>query len=607
MMCRWRDFEWRPRKTWHCPDIITALNVTTANNASTLGNISDTALTALTVDGSKVLTLTSTAGATSLSTVTVKGTAGLTATVSQASVTAVDTSATTGAATITLDATKASYTGGAGVDKVSTSAAAPSKAISLGDGDDMLTLWTGTTAVTGTITGGNGTDTLSMVAADAVTASATATFAGKVSGFEKLVLTGGGTNIVNVATLGNYTDVSTAGDTLLTLGGVTSGSTLRLTATGTAQTVSSTAATLAGSADVLNVAVTGITTAGDVNFSTTGLTATDIETIAITSNYDSSMTTANQTTAMTGSWANQIVLLGNQVKTITVGGAAGFNLTAASTAVTSMDASGLTVGATGEFSWTSGALAAAATVKGAASAINTISLAAATEAVTYTGSSGTDSVVLAATAKANTLTLGNGTNTVTGATTGNNTITGGTGADTFTTATTGNNTISFGDGANAFTATTGNNTYTGGSGVDTVTVGGGQNTITTGTGADVITFTAAPASVNVYSTITDAHKGESINFPNLGTETFTTTKVTLLATAVFQDYANAVVAAGGNATANAAGGWFQFNGDTYFVQSQHNGTTTPSFVNGTDYIVKLTGLIDLSTATVTGANGILIP
>jgi len=49
---------------------------------------------------------------------------------------------------------------------------------------------------------------------------------------------------------------------------------------------------------------------------------------------------------------------------------------------------------------------------------------------------------------------------------------------------------------------------------------------------------------------------------------------------------------------------FQFNGDTYIVESQHNGATTPSFTNGTDIAVKLSGLVDLSTATLlqNGAN-----
>ncbi|MCX7180685.1 MAG: hypothetical protein NTX56_18620, partial [Proteobacteria bacterium] len=95
-----------------------------------------------------------------------------------------------------------------------------------------------------------------------------------------------------------------------------------------------------------------------------------------------------------------------------------------------------------------------------------------------------------------------------------------------------------------FTATTGNNPYTGGTGVDTITVGGGQNSLTTGTGADVVTISAAGANVNTYSTILDPHATMKLTFTNAGTESFVSAKVSTLdpSTAVFQDYANTVVA-----------------------------------------------------------------
>ena len=220
--------------------------------------------------------------------------------------------------------------------------------------------------------------------------------------------------------------------------------------------------------------------------------------------------------------------------------------------------------------------------------------------MTYTGGTGADTFT-ATNGKGNTITLGDGANSAT-VSAGNNTITGGKDADTVI-ATTGNNTVSLGDGANSFTATDGNNTYTGGAGVDTVSVGKGSNTLTLGAGADVVTITAVSANVNTYTSITDAGKGDTITFANLGTETFASAKVTLATTAVFQDFANAVIAAGGNASVNAATGWFQFGGDTYVVQSRHDGSgVSASFVNGQDQIVKLTGLVDLSTAGIGGVN-----
>lgn len=573
-------------------DIYTTLNVNTTGAASTLANITFGGATALTVAGTKGLTLTSTAGLTALQTVTVTGSAGITANLSAATVTAVDTSGTTGSSTVTVDATKATFTGGAGVDKVTTSAVAPTKAISLGDGDDFLTLAGGTTTVTGTITGGNGTDTLSMAAADAATASGSATFATKVSGFERLILTGATNQTVDLAVLGNYNHVTTSGGNGLSLNAMPSGGTLVLTGAGTAYTVGVTNAAI-GSADVLNVSLTDGSTAG-VAFASTGITATAVESIAIT--------VADTQTTPSGTFNDSLTLLGNSATSITISGNAGLTLTATDTAATTVDASGITLGG---FTWTSGALAAANTVKGSVSGTNTVDLTASVAAATtYTGGTGIDNLTIT-NAKNNVINLGGGTttNSVAGSASGNNTVTStSTAADTVTLGA-GNNTVSLGNGANVFTATSGNNTFTGGTGVDTVTVGGGVNSLTLGTGADSVSITAPSASVNVYTTITDPHAGVSIALANQGTETFASTKVTLANTAVFQDYANAVIQAGGNASVNAALGWFQIGGDTYLVESRHDGSANnASFVNGTDMVIKLTGLVDLSTATGAGTH-----
>ena len=565
-------------------DIYTTLNVTTTGANSTLANITTGGVTAVTVAGTKVLTLTSTAGLTALKTVTVSGSAGIKADLSGATVTSVDASATSGANTVTVDASKATFTGGSGVDTITLAATVPSKAVSLGAGDDSLNLGALAGTPTGKLDGGAGTDNLTMTAALAATASGSATFAGVVTNFEKVTLTGATNQTIDLAVLGNFNYVTTSGGNGLTLSNLPTGGTLVLNGAGTAYTIGNSAFT-AGTNDTINLSLTDGTGA-QVNFATTGITASGVENFVIT--------TADTQATPSGTFNDTVTLLGNSAKSITVSGNAGLTLTATDTAATTVDASGISLGG---FTFTSGALASAAVIKGSATGTNTIDFTAATKAVTYTGGTGNDAVTAAA--NNNIITLGDGTNSVT-ATSGNNTITGGANADTVT-VTTGNNTVNLGNGANAFTATTGNNTYVGGTGVDTVTVGGGTNTITTGTGADVISITAPSANVNTYSTITDAHAGESITFADKGTETFITTKVSLAGTAVFQDYANAVVAAGGNASANGAFGWFQFNGDTYLVESRHDGSgNNASFVNGTDMIVKLTGLVDLSTATGVG-------
>ncbi|WP_333873183.1 beta strand repeat-containing protein [Methylobacter sp.] len=571
-------------------DIYTTLNVTTAGADSTLSNITTGAVATLTVAGTKGLTLNSAAGLVgALKTVTVSGSAGLTADFTLASkVTAVDTSATTGASKVTIDGSKATFTGGAGADTVTVVTGA-TKAISLGAGDDSLTL--GALVPTAAISGGAGTDTLSMDTTAAATASSTPSFAGLVTGFEHLTLTGAAvTKTIDLAVLGNFNYVTTSGGTDVTLANLSSGATLALTGAGTKYTIGSTSAFTSGTNDTVNLALTDGSGAG-VSFAATGITASGVENFVIT--------TADTQATPTGTFNDLVTVLGNSAKTITVSGNAGLTLTAASTALTSVDASGITGTTTGGFSWTSGALAAAATVKGSVAGANTVDASAATGgAVTYTGGTGND-VFTATNGKANVVTLGDGTNSAT-VSSGNNTITGGTGADTVI-ATTGNNTVTLGNGANAFTATSGNNTYTGGTGVDTVTVGGGTNTLTLGTGADVVSITAAGSNVNTYTTITDAHAGVAITFVDKGTETFNTTKVALAPTAVFQDYANAVVQAGGNASIDGAFGWFQFSGNTYLVESRHDGSgNNASFVNGTDMIISLTGLVDLSAATGTG-------
>lgn len=577
----------------------------TANAAVTAATLTTAAATTVNVAANAAITA-STLGAATVTALNLSGAAAMTITQTAAAA-GVITSTGTGARTlVTAIATGQTYTGGDGADTISVGAS--TKAITTGAGDDVITLTSATMGTGGSINAGAGSDTLTTTAAIAATASATAalgtTFSAAVSGFEKLVVTGGGTNTVNVARLGNYSDISSAGDTALTLDGVTTGSTLRLTATGTAQTVSSTAALLTGTADSLNLVLTGTTTAADVAFSTTGLTATDVEAINITSSYTSSMTAANKTAATTGGFANGMIVLGNQVKTIVVSGEAGLNLTAASTALTSLDASANTVGSAGEFSWTSGATTGAVNVKGLASGINTIVLSAATVAGTYTGSANGDTVTIA-NALANVLNLGDGTNLVNGAASGNNVVTGGAGDDTFITATTGNNVVNFGNGANAFTATSGNNTYTGGTGVDTVSVGGGLNVLTLGAGADAVTITASGANGNVYTTITDIAAGDSINMAAL---TFVPrangvlgAKISLADTAAFADYlaagTAAIIADAGAATMK----WFQFGGNTFIVvDNSTDGTPdvdTNAFENGIDSVVKLTGLVDLALST----------
>ena len=166
-------------------------NITASTKASAL-SLTAAAATTITIAGDQKLTLTGTAAL--VTSVTSTDTAGVTMTLNPAS---------TGAF-------------GDGADKITVGAAA-TKAVTLGAGDD--TAYVSTLGTGGSVDGGTGTNTLSMAASDAATASLSNVFAGKISNFQKLVLTGTNpTATIDVNTLGAYHFLSAAdGSGTLTL------------------------------------------------------------------------------------------------------------------------------------------------------------------------------------------------------------------------------------------------------------------------------------------------------------------------------------------------------------------------------------------------------
>ncbi len=157
--------------------------------------------------------------------------------------------------------------------------------------------------------------------------------------------------------------------------------------------------------------------------------------------------------------------------------------------------------------------------------------------------------------------------------------------------TTSATTITGGAGNDLLTAATGTtaDVLVGGAGNDTLTANAGLSTLTGGEGNDTFVIGVASLNSSSYATITDFAAGDSINFT--GADSFTQAAVTLADTAVFQDYVNATINT--LTTANDLG-WFQYSGNTYIVMDV---TSDATFDNGTDKIVKLTGLVDLSTAS----------
>jgi S-layer protein len=238
--------------------------------------------------------------------------------------------------------------------------------------------------------------------------------------------------------------------------------------------------------------------------------------------------------------------------------------------------------------FTTGALAASSTITGSAAGTNTVIFTAANTAatkVTYIGGTGAD-VITGSNGLNNVVTLGNGDNSFTSTGAGNNTITGGTGIDTISVGT-GANTINLGGGTTA----------------NFVTIGAaaGLNVISgLSTGVDTIVLGAVQTAAGFYTSVTGMTAGDILNFDavtaNNGTAGALGAKVTLGAASNFSNYLDASASAATGATAGIIK-WFQFtDGNTYVVVDNSNTTT---FVNGTDSVIQLVGLVDLSTSTTT--------
>jgi len=160
--------------------------------------------------------------------------------------------------------------------------------------------------------------------------------------------------------------------------------------------------------------------------------------------------------------------------------------------------------------------------------------------------------------------------------------------------------VTGGSAADTLTASGNNATLIGGDGSDTLIATGDLAVLTGSAGNDTFNISDPTSNVNTYATITNLANGDKIQF-STGATKFISTAFTLgSGTAVFQDYANAAIAG----LALGEVGYFQFGGDTYIVEDRSGSTTT--FTNGTDVIVKLTGLVDLSTSSFSSSADILV-
>jgi S-layer protein len=140
-------------------------------------------------------------------------------------------------------------------------------------------------------------------------------------------------------------------------------------------------------------------------------------------------------------------------------------------------------------------------------------------------------------------------------------------------------------------------TLIGGAGNDTIRANAGQDILTGNGGNDTFVINVPSVNSSAYATITDANAGDTIQMS--GIKTFSNGGISLQNTAVFQDYVNTAIH--NSAATNAS--WFQYAGNTYVVDNVSGG---PSFVNGTDMIVKLAGTVDLSHATLNTTSGLIV-
>lgn len=610
----------------------TTLNVKSTGNNYV--NLTAAATETLNVSGTGLLDA-STTDLAALKTIKVTETAGLklNAAVND-TVESVDTTGTTGTVTVTINGDKATYTGGAGVDKVSVTNAstAISKAIDLGAGDDRLDL-SATVAIDPTveIKGGEGTDTIVLSAAAAVARSGGVTFQDKITSFEKLEIGAFAAN--SLVILDNLDDINY----------VISNGSAAATAP-TAVVVAEKTAGAAGSAEVQTLTFSAMlagqsyTVAGRTVTALVDATAAEVAAVFGSGVSDAKVAASG---ALTGWSAAAAVAAAVDITNAANGDVALVTPSAAGgagTLVLTLDK--MLTGATAELKvagnvevklGTDGttdvvnfvANAATGTTLGTATAdkVETINIEAKdTDVTTTVAASGavtanvsTNTLVLDADA-AKTVNLngaGNLTLTLSADTKAVTLIDGSTATGKLNVTTlasdTAATTVKGGSAADTLVAQGANDVLLGGAGNDTLKVVGGVAsavTITGGDGVDsfdVSGFTAANAGAAV--TITDLTKGETIKFVSDGEANFASSKVTLIAEATFDNYVTeaakaAEAAAKDGVDADAADefgiAWFQYNGNTFIVQDV-NGDA--AFSNGADIIVKLTGLVDLTASS----------
>jgi hypothetical protein len=190
-------------------------------------------------------------------------------------------------------------------------------------------------------------------------------------------------------------------------------------------------------------------------------------------------------------------------------------------------------------------------------------------------------------------------------------VTGGTGADAIT-GTSGADTISGGSGADVISGGVGNDSISGGAGVDQITGGAGADTLSGGDGADILIFTAATDS-NLADAATSASGLDLVQWATgdlLRTDLTETIGAAAVQTVTLAAGAQST---GATLTAAIAAALTEVANQVYLIKVVDN-TTSGAFggyyavavidgpFSSNDFIVRITGVSDTTTISLSGAD-----
>lgn len=464
--------------------------------------------------------------------------------------TTIDGSKATGALTLgILDATTVTASTGAGKDSLTLSATTKA-AVDTGAGNDKVTL-ASAVAAGSTISLGAGDDSL-LVSTGSVAAS-TSTATTVIDGGDGVDSVAAALiNASNAAQFKNFESIDLSAATI-TVGGLDVELMTGSAITGLTLQGGTGGATVSNVASGVGLTVSGTNT-GAVGPTTIGVKG------AATGTADSFTTTFAGTAASTATEAVPTPIAAGTVVTAGVESlkvvSSGTGYVANTLAVTDDKLQTLTI--TGDKALTLTFVGTSGTAGSSTDAVNGVKLidgSAATGALTIDMNTGTPTLGLAYAGLS---------------------VKGGSGKDTITLAQKA--TVDAGAGDDTIVSAAAGGTFTGGAGKDKFDV-------------SLAVATGATEATAIKSTITDLAVGDSIKLDATSTASATLgAKTALDSTVTNLDLA---LAAASNNTVAGTVTWFQYGSNTYIVENV-DGTTG---IDANDIVVKVTGLVDLSTAT----------